>query len=173
MHNNVRWATLAAILLSAAGCVQDSAQATNQRMARSQVYIGALTCNIAGGTGYLVAGSRAATCLFTPETGAPQAYTATIRDLGIDIGETRPVRLLWKVFSLGSKRGPDAVAGTYVGETAAVTAGSRTGGNWLYGGDGETVLQATAAFLGDNAGYDLQYGAITMTLTKAANPPRS
>jgi hypothetical protein len=154
--------------LSVAGCVQDSAQATNKSMSKSQVYIGALTCNVASGTGYLIAGSRAARCRFTPEIGQPQAYTATIRDLGIDIGETRPVRLLWKVFSVGSNRGPDALVGTFVGETAAVTAGSTTGGNWLYGGrDGVAVLQATAAFIGDNAGYDLQYGAITMTLSLA------
>jgi hypothetical protein len=131
-------ALLAMAGLSMAGCVQDSAQATNKSMSKS---------------GYLIAGSRAARCLFTPETGQPQAYTATIRDLGIDIGETRPVRLLWKVFSVGANRGPDALVGTFVGETAAVTAGSTTGGNWLYGGrDGAAVLQATAAFIGDNAG---------------------
>ena len=160
--------SLAIAGLSVAGCVQDSAQATNKSMSKSQVYIGALTCNVAGGTGYLIAGSRAARCLFTPEVGQPQAYTATIRDLGIDIGETRPVRLLWKVFSVGSNRGPDALVGTFVGETAAVTAGSTAGGNWLYGGrDGAAVLQATAAFIGDNAGYDLQYGAISMTLSLA------
>ena len=159
---------LAVAGLSAAGCVQDSAQATNKSMSKSQVYIGALTCNVAGGTGYLIAGSRAASCLFTPEAGQPQAYTAMIRDLGIDIGETRPVRLLWKAFSLGSNRGPDALLGTYVGETAQVTAGSTTGGNWLYGGrDAEVALQATAAFLGDNAGYNVQYAAITMTLSLA------
>jgi len=154
--------------LSAAGCVQDSAQATNKSMSKSKVYIGALTCNVAGGTGYLIAGSREANCLFTPEAGQPQAYKGTIRDLGIDIGETRPVRLLWKVYSLGSQRGPDALVGTYVGETAQVTADSRSGGNWLYGGrDAEIALAATATFVGDNTGYHLQYAALTVTLSLA------
>lgn len=41
------------------------------------------------------------------------------------------MRLLWKAYSLGTQRGPDALVGTYVGETVAVTAGSQTGGNWL------------------------------------------
>jgi len=159
---------LAVAGLSAAGCVQDSAQATNKSMSKSKVYIGALTCNVGGGMGYLIAGSRVANCLTTPETGRPQAYKATIRDLGLDLGETRPVRLLWKAYSAGSQRGPDALVGTYVGETAQVTAGSTTGGDWLYGGrDAEVALQATAAFLGDNAGYNVQYAAITMTLSLA------
>ena len=94
--------------------------------------------------GYLIAGSRAARCIFTPEIGQPQAYFGTLRDLGVDIGETRPVRLLWKAYSLGTQRGPDALVGTYVGETAAVTAGSPTGGNWLYGGKDAVALAATA-----------------------------
>lgn len=164
-------AALAALGLATAGCVQDSAQATNRSMSRSKIYIGALECNVAGGMGYLIAGSRVANCVFTPETGAPQAYKGTLRDLGIDIGETRPVRLLWKAYSLGSQRGPDALVGTYVGETAAVSAGSQTGGNWLYGGrDAEIALAATASFVGDNAGYNIQYAAMTMTLSYAPNP---
>jgi hypothetical protein len=159
---------LAVAGLSVAGCVQDSAQATNKSMSQSRIYIGALECNIAGGMGYLIAGSRAARCIFTPEVGPPQAYVGTLRDLGIDIGETRPVRLLWKAYSLGTQRGPDALVGTYVGETAAVTAGSQTGGNWLYGGkDAEIALAATASFVGDNAGYNIQYAAMTMTLSFA------
>jgi len=115
-----------------------------------------------------LAGSRQATCLFTPASGQPQAYTASLRDLGLDIGETRPVRMLWKAYSLGSQRGPRALAGTYVGQTTAVSAGTAAGGNWLYGGkDTEIALASTATFVGDNAGYDIQYAAMSMTLSLA------
>jgi hypothetical protein len=159
---------LAVAALGTAGCVQDSAQATNQRMSKSRIYIGALECNVGAGMGYLIAGSRVARCVFTPEVGQPQAYKGTLRDIGIDIGETRPVRLLWKAYSLGSQRGPDVLVGTYVGETAAVTAGSQTGGNWLYGGkDAEIALAATASFVGNDAGYNIQWAAMSMTLSYA------
>jgi uncharacterized protein DUF992 len=162
-------AVLALAGSATAGCVQDSAQATNKNMSRSRIYIGALECNVAGGMGYLIAGARTAKCLFTPETGQPQAYIGTLRDIGIDIGETRPIRMLWKVYSLGSRRGSDALVGTYVGEAAAVNAGSTTGGDWLYGGkDAEIGLAATATFVGDNAGYNIQYAAMTITLSLAS-----
>ena len=166
MVKGLSFVVLAFAGLAVAGCVQDNAQSTNQSMKQSRVYIGALECTVAGGTGYLIGGSRAANCLFTPETGQPQAYRGTIRDLGIDIVETRPVRLLWKAFSLSSKRGPEALVGTYVGESAAVTADSRSGGNWFYGGvDAQVALVTTATFVGDNAGYNVQYAAMTITLS--------
>jgi len=166
MTRKLSFGALAVAGLAVAGCVQDSAQQTNQNMRQSRVYIGALQCTVAGGQGYLIGGSRDANCLFTPETGQPQAYKGTIRDLGIDIGETKPVRLLWKAYSLGSQRGPEALVGTYVGESAAVTADSRTGGNWFYGGvDAQIALITTATFVGDNAGYNVQYAAMTITLS--------
>jgi Protein of unknown function (DUF992) len=166
MTKNLSFGALALAGLAVEGCVQDSAQQTNQSMRNSKVYIGALQCTVAGGQGYLIGGSRDANCLFTPETGQPQAYRGTIRDLGIDIGETKPVRLLWKAYSLGSQRGPEALVGTYVGESAAVTADSRTGGNWFYGGvDAQIALITTATFVGDNAGYNIQYAAMTITLS--------
>jgi len=159
---------LAVAGLAVAGCVEDSAQQTNQSMRQSKIYIGALDCTVAGGSGYLIGGSREANCLFTPETGQPQAYKGTIRDLGIDIGETKALRLQRKAFSLGSKRGPEALVGTYVGESAALTADSRSGGNWFYGGvDAQVALVTTATFLGENSGYNVQYAAMTITLSMA------
>ena len=106
MIKSMSIAMLALAGLSVAGCQQDSAQATNQSMSGSRIYIGALECNVGGGMGYIIAGSRIANCLFTPVSGQPQAYRGTLRDLGLDIGETRPVRMLWKAYSLGSQRGP-------------------------------------------------------------------
>src|SRR5262249_24847524 len=134
MVKSLSMIALAVAGLSVAGCQQDSAQATNRSMCQSRIYIGGLEGRIDRRMGYIIAGSRKADGVFTPEAGQPQAYVGTLRDLGLDIGETRPVRLLWKAYSLGSQRGPDALVGIYVGETATVTASAQAGGNWLYGG---------------------------------------
>ncbi len=49
-----------------------------------------------------------------------------------------------------------------------MTASAQAGGNWLYGGkDKEIALAATASFVGDNAGYNVQYAAMSMTLSLA------
>jgi hypothetical protein len=166
MHRSVFGAAATAVAMLTAGCVQDSAAVTNKKMENSKVYIGALTCDIAGGQGYLIAGSREARCVYSPEKGEQETYKATIRNLGLDIGETKPMTLVWKVFSLDTRPRQNAVAGQFVGETAAVTSGQHSGGNWLYGGDGQTVLQETATFLGENSGFSIQYGAFNMELTR-------
>ena len=81
MHKTVLGDALAAATLAAAGCVQDSAEATNKKMAASKVYIGALTCDIAGGKDYLIAGSREARCVYSPLRGEHETYKATVRRL--------------------------------------------------------------------------------------------
>jgi hypothetical protein len=172
MQRTVLAAAIAVASLSTAGCVQDSAQATNKQMSTSKVYIGALTCDIAGGSGYLIAGSREARCIYSPEKGEQEAYKATIRNLGLDLGETRPMSLVWKVFSLDTRPRQDVLAGQFVGETAAITTGQHSGGNWLYGGDGQTILQETATFLGENSGFSIQYGAFNMQLTRIQGEPK-
>lgn len=52
-------ATAVALALTAGACMQQSTpQQLNTANANSRIYIGSLTCNIAGGTGYVL-GSRA------------------------------------------------------------------------------------------------------------------
>ena len=49
--NRIAFASIAAGLTVTAACTQQTAQQLNTANANSQVYIGALTCNVTGSTG--------------------------------------------------------------------------------------------------------------------------
>ena len=51
MHKFLSGIALAATALSIGACQQDTAQTSNARERNSQVYVGALTCDVSGGTG--------------------------------------------------------------------------------------------------------------------------
>ena len=64
---------------------------------------------------------------------------------------------IWRVYSLGSDRGPSDLGGTYVGEQGTVAAGSQAGGNWIYGGPNAEVGMLASGVVQD-AGYNLATG---------------
>jgi ABC-type branched-subunit amino acid transport system permease subunit len=56
---------LAATLAMATGaCQQPTAQQINATNANSQVYIGALTCNVSGGSGYVFGSTKDLSCVY-------------------------------------------------------------------------------------------------------------
>jgi hypothetical protein len=156
-------ATLAA---SVAGCTmsQSSPQQLNTTNANSRIYIGSLSCNVGGSTGYILASSKTLDCVFLNKEGTESAqYTGTIDKVGIDIGYTKAVHTIWRVYSLGSTRGPNNLGGTYVGEQSTAAAGSQAGGNWIYGGPNAEVGMLASGIVKD-AGYNLAAGVAAMTI---------
>jgi hypothetical protein len=156
-------ATLAA---SVAGCTmsQSSPQQLNTTNANSRIYIGSLSCNVGGSTGYILASSKSLDCVFLNKEGTESAqYTGTIDKVGIDIGYTKAVHTIWRVYSLGSTRGPNNLGGTYVGEQGTAAAGSQAGGNWIYGGPNAEVGMLASGIVKD-AGYNLAAGVAAMTI---------
>ncbi len=156
-------ATLAA---SVAGCTmsQSSPQQLNTTNANSRIYIGSLSCNVGGSTGYILASSKTLDCVFLNKEGTESAqYTGTIDKVGIDIGYTKAVHTIWRVYSLGSTRGPNNLGGTYVGEQGTAAAGSQAGGNWIYGGPNAEVGMLASGIVKD-AGYNLAAGVAAMTI---------
>ena len=131
MKNVVMTAALAALALSTGACSmqQSTAQQLNTTNANSRIYIGSLTCNVGGSTGYLLGSAKPLDCVFLGKDGVSTAhYTGTIDKVGIDIGYTKAVHTIWRVYSLGSDRGPTQIGGTYVGEQGTVAAGNQAGG---------------------------------------------
>ncbi len=164
----------AAILAATTGACQTGqtdAQTLNKQYADSKVYIGALTCNVSGSTGFVLGSSKNLSCVYLTKDGVSQAYAGTIRKFGIDLGYTKAGHMVWHVFQLGGLVGstlttdPKVLVGGFIGEQAQIVAGAGGGGNWLYGGaNNQVVLQATEIQGSGNAGYNLAYGVADISL---------
>ncbi len=169
-----RFSSIAAAAVAVAtlgACQQQTAQQLNTANANSQVYVGALTCNVSGSTGYIFGSTKDLSCIYLTKDGVAQAYDGKIRKFGIDIGYTKAAHLVWHVYQLGGLIGdatspnPRLLAGNYGGEQASVAVRSSAGGNWLYGGsNNQIVLQATQLQDSGDAGYNLAYGIAEMGL---------
>ncbi len=144
-------AAVAATLALSVGACQEMKQSTPQQLnatnANSRIYIGSLNCNVGGSTGLLLASRKSLDCVFLGKDGTQSAeYTGTIDKVGVDIGYTKAVHTIWRVYSLGTDRGPTNIGGTFVGEQGTVAAGSQAGGNWLYGGPNAEIGMVASAW---------------------------
>lgn len=167
MNKCLSAAVAATLALATAACQQmqqPTPQQLNTTNANSRIYIGSLTCNVGGSTGYILASRKSLDCVFLAKDGVQSAqYSGTINKIGIDIGYTRAVHTIWRVYSLGSDRGPRDLSGTYVGEQGTVAAGAQAGGNWLYGGRNAEIGMLASGVVQD-AGYNLATGIAEMSI---------
>jgi hypothetical protein len=165
MKTIAKAAVAATLALSVGACMQQSTpQQLNVTNANSRIYIGSLTCNVGGSTGYVLGSSKPLDCVFLSKDGVQTAqYTGTINKVGIDIGYTRAVHTIWRVYSLGSDRGARDLSGTYVGEQGTVAASTQAGGNWIYGGPNAEIGMIASGVVKD-AGYNLATGIAEMSI---------
>lgn len=56
---------------------------------RTGANVGSLTCNVAGGVGFVFGSSKELSCLFTRTDGVAERYTGSIQKYGVDIGFTK------------------------------------------------------------------------------------
>jgi Protein of unknown function (DUF992) len=134
--------------------------------ARAQgVKAGVLTCNVAGGFGFIFGSSRSVNCTFVPVGGAPpQRYAGSIGRFGVDIGFTREGVLIWTVFAPTTSPAPGALAGSFGGVSAGATVGVGLGANVLVGGSGSTIALQPLSIEG-NTGLNVAAGVAALTLT--------
>jgi hypothetical protein len=130
------WAVVGAAMLvfGAAKYGQTHAQA----QAKSGVNAGSLTCNVAGGMGFVFGSSKELDCLFARSDGIAESYRGSINKYGVDIGFTKEAHVVWLVFAPGAVAS-GAFAGNYAGATAAVAAGLGLGANVLVGGSNKQI----------------------------------
>jgi len=65
------------------------------------VRFGVLTCDISAGIGLIITQKQELGCTFTPDNGGPvDAYSGSIHEFGLELGETTGGELTWLVFSL-------------------------------------------------------------------------
>ena len=111
---------------------------TPQAAGKSGANVGSLTCNVAGGIGFVFGSSKELSCLFARTNGIAERYSGTIKKFGVDIGFTKEAQIVWLVFAPGNI-GPGALAGTYAGATASATVGVGAGANVLLGGSSKQI----------------------------------
>ena len=105
---------------------------------KSGANLGSLTCNVAGGVGFVFGSSKELSCLFNRTNGVAERYTGSIKKFGVDIGFTKEAQIVWLVFAPGNV-GPGALSGAYAGATAGATVGVGANGNVLIGGSNKQI----------------------------------
>lgn len=158
-------ATLLALL--AAGCAQQQAATPStpaQPASRGGFNVGSMSCNVAGGVGFVFGSSRTLNCLFTRTDGTAERYEGTIRRYGVDIGFTRESTIVWAVFAPGSLA-PGALAGEYAGPTAQGTVGVGVGANVLLSGNTNQVTLQPVSVEG-SVGLNAAAGVAALSLRK-------
>ena len=106
------------------------------------VKVGTLTCDVAGGVGFVFGSTKDLTCSYEPSKARVERYAGSISKWGVDIGYTGKGKLIWAVFAPSSDVRPGALEGEYAGATAQANVGVGLGANALIGGlDKSIALQ--------------------------------
>ena len=132
------------LMLGAAVAVTGLAIASAASAAPAGVKVGTLTCNVAGGMGFVFGSSKDLHCARMSRTKAMvEHYSGSISKWGVDdVGYTSKAKLIWAVFAPASDVRPGALEGEYAGATAQATVGVGLGANVLIGGlDKSIALQ--------------------------------
>ena len=132
----MRRSTLA--ILGGAALLAGAALYGQAHAQKSGVNVGSLTCNVAGGIGYVFGSSKDMSCLFNRTDGIAERYRGTIKRYGVDIGFTKEAQMVWLVFAPGALA-PGSLAGGYAGATATAAAGVGVGANVLVGGSNRQI----------------------------------
>jgi hypothetical protein len=155
------------LALTVAGCQQQqqtAATASTPPANRGGFNVGSLTCNVAGGVGFVFGSSRTLNCLFTRTDGTAERYEGTVRRYGIDVGFTRDSTIVWMVFAPGSIA-PGSLAGEFAGPTAQGTVGVGIGANVLLGGSSNQITLQPVSVEG-SVGLNAAAGVAAMSLRK-------
>jgi Protein of unknown function (DUF992) len=148
--------------LAALGLVAGAAALGTPAQAQA-VKAGVLTCNVAGGFGFIFGSSRSVNCTFSGG-GPPQHYVGAINKFGVDIGYVQGAVIVWAVLAPTTNPAPGSLAGTFVGATGSATVGVGVGANVLVGGSANSISLQPLSIEG-NTGLNVAGGIAEMTLT--------
>ena len=123
----MRLSTLA-IAIAALGASVASANAL------PPVRAGILQCQGGQNVGFIVGSVTSFECVFQSQGRRPEAYLATVRRFGLDLGITEQTQFSWAVNAPNSRIGRGELAGNYGGVGANASVGVGGGGNFLVGG---------------------------------------
>ena len=131
--------------------------------AEERAKVGILRCDVSGGLGFILTGSREMECVFKTDRGFTEKYWGQIHKFGINIGATTKGVLAWTVLAPTNGPRKGALAGDYAGLAASAALGAGVGANALVGGsDRATTLQPLSVQL--QGGLELSAGVASLTL---------
>ena len=97
-------------------------------------HAGVLECRGGQNVGFIVGSVANLQCVFQSPGRRPEAYVATVRRIGLDLGVTAQTQFTWAVNAPNTRLGYGELAGTYGGVGANASIGIGGGGNFLVGG---------------------------------------
>ncbi|MBZ9656767.1 DUF992 domain-containing protein [Phyllobacterium lublinensis] len=129
--------------------------------------IGTLSCDVSKGIGMFVVEKQKMSCVFKPVSGGTtNAYTGSIDQYGVALGEVAAGHLLWSVVAATGGPAAGALAGTYSGVGANASVGVGAGANILVGGTGKAFSLQPISVEGQE-GINIAGGVTTVTLNPA------
>ena len=134
-------AALALFATSVAWAQTPASPGTSDAKGKAGVNVGSLTCKVSGGMGFIFGSTKALDCLFARTDGIAEQYSGTVNKYGIDIGFTKPVHVVWHVYSLAETAPPGVLSGQFAGSQQSVAVGATAGGNALYGGSSNSIIR--------------------------------
>lgn len=150
--------------LAALAAVALSATSVSAQSGRLQV--GVLECRGGESISFVVGSVTELSCVYRPDMGPPQAYRATVRRAGIDIGVTAVSGLIWGVLAPTREIGLGDISGNYAGFTAGAAIGVGLGANALVGGTSGSINLQVLSVSGQ-IGLNLAATGTSMTLAPA------
>ena len=97
--------------------------------------LGILSCDIGGGTGYVIASNKGLSCTFKPSGGGgSETYTGIVSKLGVDLGVTHQGALEWAVLALAATMTMASSPATILASTPKPASSTGGGANLLVGG---------------------------------------
>lgn len=148
-----------------AGCfAMGSFDAVAQAPPVAKLMAGTLTCKGKGSVGLIVGSKQTLDCSFKPAgNGTGQIYTATITNVGLDVGVKGANTMVWTVLFSSTSVPEGALAGKYTGVAADVSLGLGGGAKVLVGGSKQSVELQPLSVQGQT-GVNLAIGVSGLTL---------
>ena len=128
-------------------------KSTASAQSNGSVNTGVLTCEVAGGFGYVIGSTRQMQCSYAPTSGATEDYHGSMSTIGADIGYLASSAIVWAVVAPSSTSRSGALAGIYSGVSARAAIIGGTGVNALIGGFQNSIALQPLSIEGDTGLY--------------------
>jgi Protein of unknown function (DUF992) len=127
------------------------------------VRAGTLECQGGRNVGLVLGSVASLDCVFKSGGRPPEAYIATVRRFGLDLGVTQSTKMTWAVNAPSYRFERGELAGTYGGVGANASMGVGGGGNLLVGGLGNAYALQALGVQGQK-GFNVAAGVAGMEL---------